>query len=133
MKHIIPFTVLTLSALAGCESSLEVEPTPEPTPILVPAPEPLPEPAPVERRQVFAFQATWCGACQQDKPELAKLDSEIEIVRIDADQRPDLVEQFGVTALPSYVVMKDGREVERDCNLGRIIKVLKFWRWLQSK
>lgn len=125
MKHIIPIAVLTLAVLAGCESSFDVTPTPEPAPILVPAP--------VERRQVFAFQATWCGACQQDKPELARLDSEIEIVRIDADQHPDLVEEFGVTALPTYVVMKDGREVERDCNIGRIIQALKFWRWLRSK
>lgn len=125
MKHILPIAVLTLAVLAGCESSFDVTPTPEPAPILVPAP--------IERRQIVAFQATWCGACQQDKPELATLDSELEVVRIDADQRPDLVERFGVTALPTYVVMKDGREVGRDCHLGRIIKVLKFWRWLRSK
>ena len=133
MKHLLTIAVLTLATLfiGGCESSFDVEP--QPAPILNPAPEPQPEPAPVERRQVFAFQATWCSPCQQDKPELAKLDSEIEIVRIDSDQRPDLVQQFGVTALPTYIVMKDGREVERDCSLAKIIKVLKFWRWLRSK
>jgi thioredoxin 1 len=132
VKHLITIAVLTLAVLAGCESSF-VEPDSQPVPILAPVPEPQPEPAPVERRQVFAFQATWCGPCQQDKPELAKLDSEIEIIRIDADQRPDLVEQYGVTALPTYIVMQNGREAERNCDLRRIVRVLKFWRWLRSK
>lgn len=124
---------MTLAALliAGCESSFDGEPIP--APILAPVPEPHQEPAPTERRQVLAFQATWCGPCQQDKPELAKLDPEIEIIRIDADQRPDLLQQYGVTELPTYIVMKDGREAQRDCNLKKIINVLKFWRWLRSK
>ena len=133
MKHLLSIAIMTLAALlmAGCESSFDGEP--QPAPILTPEPGPQPAPAPVERRQVLAFQATWCGPCQQDKPELAKLNSDIEIIRIDADQRPDLVQQYGVTALPTYIVMKDGREVERDCSLSKIINVLKFWRWLRSK
>jgi thiol-disulfide isomerase/thioredoxin len=133
VKHLLTTAVLTLAALifAGCESSFDLETAPEPAPIVVP--EPAPQPAPVERRQILAFTAKWCGACQADKPELATLDSEIEIIRIDADQRPDLVQQYGVTALPTYIVMRDGREVERDCSLSKIIKVLKFWRWLRSK
>lgn len=132
MNRIVTIIVLTLAALTqGCESSFDGEPNS--APILAPAPEPQPEPAPVERRQVLAFQATWCGPCQQDKPELAKLDADIEIIRIDADQRPDLVQQYGVTALPTYIAMKNGREVERDCSLSKIIKLLKFWRWLRSK
>ena len=129
MKILFAIAVLTLAVLSGCESSFDGEPNE--APILAPVPEPQPEPAPVERRQVLAFQATWCGPCQQDKPELAKLDSQIEIVRIDADQRPDLIEQYGVTALPTYIVMKDGREVERDCSLAKVVKVLKFWRWFK--
>jgi thiol-disulfide isomerase/thioredoxin len=132
VKFYLSIAVLTLAVLAGCEGSFD-EPQNEQAPILAPVPEPFAEPAPVERRQVFAFQAKWCDPCQQDKPELAKLDSELEIIRIDADQRPDLIQQYNVTALPTYIVMKDGREVERDCSLSKIIKVLKFWRWLRSK
>jgi thiol-disulfide isomerase/thioredoxin len=131
VKHILAIAALTLAVLTGCESSFDGEP--QPAPVVVPEPSPQPAPAPVERRQVLAFQATWCGLCQQDKPELAKLDSDIEIIRIDADRRPDLVQQYEVTALPTYIVMKNGREVERDCSLSKIIKVLKFWRWLRSK
>ena len=133
MKFYLSIAVLTLAALTcvGCESSLDLGTAPEPAPIVTP--EPAPQPVPVERRQILAFTATWCGACQQDKPELAKLDSELEIIRIDADQRPDLVQQYGVTALPTYIVLRDGQVVERDCSLSKIIKVLKFWRWLRSK
>lgn len=112
--------------LGGCELSVE----PQPAPILAPAPEP--QPGPTEKRQVLAFQATWCGPCQQDKPILATLDPEIEVIRIDADQRPDLVEQYGVTALPTYIVMENGREIERGCYLKQVIKTLKFWRWLRN-
>lgn len=133
MKHLLTIAVLTLAALifAGCESSFDPGTSPEPSPIVVPAP--APQPAPVERRQILAFTATWCGACQTDKPELATLDSEIEIVRIDADKRPDLLQQYGVTELPTYIVLKDGQVAERDSSLKKIIKVLRFWRWLRSR
>lgn len=127
MKHLLTTAVLTLAALfiVGCESSVDPGTAPEPAPIVTPQP--------VERRQILAFQAKWCGACQADKTELATLDPEIEIVRIDADQRPDLVQQYGVTELPTYIVLKNGQIVERDCSLSKIIKVLRFWRWLRSR
>ena len=133
MKHFLTTAVLTLAVLifAGCESSFDLGTAPEPAPIVTP--EPAPQPPPVERRQILAFQAKWCGACQADKAELAALDSEIEIIRIDADLRPDLVQQYGVTELPTYIVLKDGQVVERDCSLSKIIKLLRFLSLLRSR
>ena len=36
-----------------------------------------------------------------------------EVVRVDADERPDLVERFRVTAIPTLLVIEDGRVCAR--------------------
>ena len=84
-------------------------------------------PRPASRHQVLAFTADWCQACQQDKPELAELRRQgVEVVEIDCDARPDLAREYRVRRLPTYVVLKDGKEVERTEDIFLLIKILRF-------
>ena len=82
---------------------------------------------PTSRHQVLAFTADWCQACQQDKPKLTELRRRgVEVVEIDYDSWPDLVRKYRVRRLPTYIVLKDGEEVERTESILLLIKILRF-------
>jgi thiol-disulfide isomerase/thioredoxin len=64
--------------------------------------------------EIWAFSASWCGACRQMEPTLAQLESEgMPLRRIDVQRQPEVVRQFGIQALPTFLAMKSGRPVGR--------------------
>ncbi|KAI0486115.1 thioredoxin-like protein [Xylaria cf. heliscus] len=61
---------------------------------------------------VDAF-ATWCGPCKAIAPLIAKLSDEdkfkdVHFVKIDVDALPDLSQELGITAMPTFIAFKDG-------------------------
>lgn len=60
------------------------------------------------------FSAEWCGPCRQMAPIVAGLEQEGYPVRqVDVDQEPGLAERYGIQAIPAFVLVRDGREVDR--------------------
>ena len=63
------------------------------------------------------FYASWCGPCQMMAGILeqvnAQLSQRLRIVKIDTDKYPQLASQYQVQALPTLVVFKQGRQVDR--------------------
>jgi len=115
-RLLLTATVLVL--LCGCEQRAPKQEAPD---------RPRPTPTPQTTHQVLAFTADWCQACQQDKPKLADLRRQgVEVVEIDYDARPDLVRKYRVRQLPTYIVLKDGEEVERTESILLLIKILRF-------
>lgn len=58
------------------------------------------------------FFATWCGPCRMVAPileEIARERSDVKVCKIDVDQAFDLAAQFGVSSIPTLVVMKGGK------------------------
>lgn len=57
------------------------------------------------------FYADWCAPCKQMEPYInriaADLHETVEVVRIDADQHPDLCVSLGVDALPTIKIYKN--------------------------
>lgn len=65
---------------------------------------------------VIDFFATWCGPCKRIAPTfeaLAKSLTSITFLKVDVDESPELVTQFDVSAMPTFVFLKDGREITR--------------------
>ncbi|MGX7348548.1 thioredoxin [Aerococcus vaginalis] len=62
------------------------------------------------------FWATWCGPCKMQAPVLEELDDEIgdqiKFTKIDVDENPDTAAKYGVMAIPTLVVQKDGQVVD---------------------
>ena len=58
------------------------------------------------------FYATWCGSCRRMAPVLDRLAvdlaSEARFVKVNADEAPTLVVQYGVTSTPTMVVFDHG-------------------------
>ena len=78
------------------------------------------------------FFATWCGPCKMLGPVLEQVADEVKdkvnIVKLDIDGSMDLAKQFGVMSVPTMVIFKDGKEVDRIVGLrqkAQIVEALK--------
>ena len=61
--------------------------------------------------------APWCGPCRMIAPALDTLAVEmagrVRIVKMNVDDNPATSSRFGVRSIPTLLVFKDGREVDR--------------------
>lgn len=58
------------------------------------------------------FWATWCGPCKMIAPLVEAIAEEREDVlvgKVNVDEEMELAVEFGVTSIPTLIVMKDGR------------------------
>ncbi|KAL7603195.1 thioredoxin H2 [Lactuca sativa] len=65
---------------------------------------------------VIDFSAAWCGPCKFIEPavhDLAVEFSDVEFIKIDVDELPDVAKDFEVQAMPTFVLVKKGKERER--------------------
>jgi len=63
------------------------------------------------------FSAVWCQPCKMLDPIVKQLagewDGKVKVVKIDADENPNLVMQFGVMGIPTLLFFKGGEIKER--------------------
>lgn len=63
------------------------------------------------------FYATWCGPCQFMVPVLeevsARLQDQIQIVKIDTEKYPSIANKYNIEALPTFIIFKDGKPFDR--------------------
>jgi len=63
------------------------------------------------------FSAVWCGPCKMLDPIVKQLavdwDGKVKVVKIDADQNPGIVTQYGVMGIPTLLFFKGCEIKER--------------------
>ncbi len=63
---------------------------------------------------LLEFGAEWCEHCRVMAPAVQRLEDDgFRVRRINIDQYPRLVEQWNVGPIPCYILVQNGREVER--------------------
>jgi thioredoxin 2 len=59
--------------------------------------------------------APWCGPCLLISPVLEELAiekaGEVKLVRVNADKAPEVSQRFGVTSIPTLLVLREGQVV----------------------
>jgi thioredoxin 1 len=63
------------------------------------------------------WHATWCGPCHAIAPVYASLAKQhsspnLTFTKIDVDAQQQLAREYGITAMPTFLLFKDGKVVE---------------------
>lgn len=69
-----------------------------------------------EGLSLLDFYADWCGPCRMVLPIVDEIASEREdllVGKINVNDNPDLAREFGIMSIPTLIVMKDGKVVNR--------------------
>ena len=67
-----------------------------------------------DKKVLLDFWATWCGPCRMVAPiveEIAAEREDIVVGKIDVDEETPLAIQFGVTSIPTLVLMENGQKI----------------------
>ena len=64
---------------------------------------------------VVDFHAVWCGPCKAMAPALSLVANEmkdkVKVVKVDVDENPEISAKYGIRAMPTLLVFKNGKVI----------------------
>ena len=70
-----------------------------------------------EKTVFIDFWASWCGTCRMMSAVVDELAEEmgdsVKVCKINIDEEKNLAVQYNVMSIPTFIVLKNGREVNR--------------------
>jgi thioredoxin 1 len=77
---------------------------------------------------VVDFFATWCGPCKMMEPVMKQLKSRVgdnaTILKMDIDKNPAYANRYGIQAVPTVIIFKEGKIVWRKSGVANINELL---------
>ena len=67
-------------------------------------------------KKVLMFSAAWCNPCRMSKPvfnQLKESKQDYEYQIVDVDENPIMATNFQISAVPTFIIMDEDREVSR--------------------
>ena len=72
------------------------------------------------------FYADWCGPCRRLAPVINQLadefKGEVSIIKINVDKFSELAGKYGANSIPTVIITKDGKQVEKVIGAGSFKK-----------
>jgi thioredoxin 1 len=84
---------------------------------------------------IFYFTADWCQPCKKIKPivqEINKDKSGLKFHMVDADIEQELVQRFKIQSLPTFIIINQGKEVQRLIGLQTKEKLQEFLTFAET-
>ena len=80
------------------------------------------------------FHAEWCGPCKAMAPALeqvaAEMQGKIKVVKLDVDQNPTVTGKYGIRAMPTLMLFKNGQVAAQPT--GALVQKKKLEDWINS-
>ncbi|KAG0614065.1 hypothetical protein M758_6G148900 [Ceratodon purpureus] len=81
---------------------------------------------------VVDFTATWCGPCRLMAPVFAAASMKFDnlmFLKVDVDEVQDVTSQYEVRAMPTFLFIKDGKQVDKivGANKDELEKKCNHW------
>lgn len=82
---------------------------------------------------VMDFHAKWCGPCKMISPmidEMAAQTPEVMFLKVDVDECDTIAAKYNVRAMPTFVFLKNGKEVDSfsGADVGRVQATVARYR-----
>ena len=77
------------------------------------------------------FGAQWCGPCKIVNTQLDKMKLEFETINfisVDVDDNPELAKEYGISSLPTVILIRDGKVVDKFVGAVKIEPMRKKFR-----
>ena len=80
------------------------------------------------------FHAVWCGPCKAMAPALdqvaAEMKGKIKVVKVDVDENPKVTGTYGIRAMPTLLIFKNGKVAAQ--HTGAIVQKKKLEDWINA-
>ena len=83
-----------------------------------------------EKPVLIDFWADWCSPCKMMAPvveEISKSMSDtVKVCKVNIDENEELAEEYGIMSIPTFIVIKNGKETGRTVGVQSKEELLKI-------
>jgi thioredoxin 1 len=79
---------------------------------------------------VIDAAALWCSPCRAIAPRIESLSEKyttVTFLKFDVDESPDLAQEYGITAMPTFIFIKNGKVVAtvRGADYSKVVQTIE--------